>query len=731
MPQVIVAAAGSALIAGITSGFTVAVLGQAFLGSLILGGLSHALTPKPKKPGVVNEINSSTFTVRQPDSTRKHCYGLTRFTDCYAQIVSTGVNGKIHAIVVICDDEIESMDEVWVNDYPISPDHMDGDGNVISGRYNGKLRIRKHLGSPTQVADSVAVAEIPEWTTDHRLQGISYLYVTLTKDQDVYPNGMPNFSVIGKMKKLLDPRDGITRWSPNVMLFIYDYLSQAEYGYLADHEDLNITNINAQANICDEIVDTVDLDTSVASAAPSTDILTLTGDRLMYEIGDRVEMVLSGSSPASSLPSGLSAGTDYYVIPYQFKDTPRIKLAASLADAIAGIAVNFTNAGTGSFLVRKTGEPRYHGAGVVDTADTLEDNLNAMLTSIAGRAVCIGGAWTIYAGAWRTPTVEFVIGDLRADLKSKPKISVSDKYNTINGLFVSQINDWQKADYPGYRFQGYIDADLEEYPKNLPNQYSTRPTTCKRIAKLEVLRARLERIFSSTFSMKAFQVQAGDNVMMTIDRRGWEQKPFEITQFGFNVSGDGDNIQLLIDMTMRETLEDIYEWAASEDDPPLVLAPNTNLPDAYTVPGVTGLSFSSRLIGSQGGDVVYALVLAWGAHPDAFVVNYGNFELQQKLSSLPDDDEYWSPSFPVDGRLTSSDVLVSSVNTQYDIRIRAVNNLGVRSAWTTIENATVGSTGGVGATNDWGFVYDSPVAFNDWDSVASSPSAFLDWGTVT
>lgn len=723
MPMVVAGAAASAAMAGFAQGFTIAVLGKAFLSSLVLGMLSQALAPKPKKnPAAMNQITSNTFAVRQSDSTRKHVYGLTRFTDVYAQIVSTGANGKLHVIVIISDDEWQSIDEIWVNDYPISPDHMDAEGNVISGRYNGKLRIRIHLGSPNQTADPVAVAEISEWTTNCRLRGICHLIVTMTKDQDIFPNGMPNFSVIGKARKIFDPRLSVSQWTPNLALFAYDYLRLADYGYLAEEDDVSLTNIAAAANIADEIVDTLPMDMSVASVAAATDIITLSGDRLQFEICDRVELVTAGTPPA-----GLATGTDYYIIPYQIKTTPRIKLATSLDNAVAGLAINITSAGSGAMTIRKTGEPRYHGAGVIDTADTLEDGFNQILASMAGRMVCAGGAWRLLPGAWTEPVLDLGLGDFRGMLGTRTKTAMAERFNTVSGVFISQLNDYQKSDYPSYRNQNFIDEDNgREYPRDHPLGFTGRPTACRRIAKLETLRARQEMVHTVPASMRAAQAQAGDNLTLTIERRGWAEKPFELTNFGLSAQADGENIELITNLTLRETAEAIYEWAASDDDPDFDLAPNTNLPDAFTVLVPTGVAFSSRVVETVDADQVYTLVLMWDAHPDAFVQNNGMFEIQFKLSAETD----WRPSFRVAGNLVFSDVLVSSVGEAYDLRIRAINNLGVRSGWTTLENATVGSSGGVGSTEDWEGVADSVGTSLDWGSVADAVIATIDRGEV-
>lgn len=724
MPQVVIGAAASAVLAGFAEGFTMAVLGKAFLGSIVLGGISRALTPKPKKnASPVSQVTSNTFTVRQSDTTHKHVYGLTRFTDSYAQIVSTGANGQIHAIIILCYDEIESIDEVWVNDYPVPNDHLDSLGNVTQGRYAGKLRIRKHLGSSSQEADPVAVAEIPEWTEDHRGQNVSYLFVTLTKDQDIYPNGMPNFSAIGKWRKVFDPRIGRVRWTPNIGLMVYDLAHKAEFGYQAEPDDISETNIASTANKCDEIVDTLAVDMGVSSIDTSTNILTLSGSsRLLFEICDRVNLVTAGTPPG-----GLATSTDYYVIPYQIKDNPRIKLATSLDNAIDGIVIDISSAGSGSFIIRKTGEPRYHGAGVIDTADTHEDNINTLLNAMAGRAPFIGGAWRFLPGVWIEPELELGLSDKRGAMSTDTAISMSERFNTVSGVFISQLNDYQAVDYPGYRNNAYIQEDNgREYPRDFPLPFTPRPTTAKRIAKLEVLKAREEIAHSAPFSMKAMQAQVGDNIMLTLERRGWEQKPFEITHFGFSINDRGDNVELITNLTLRETGEAIYEWASSNDDPETDLIPNTNFPNAFDVDAPTGLAFSSRAVSTVDNDILYTLVLSWEPHPDAFVTNNGFFEIQFKLSA---DDE-WRPSFYVPGSLTLSDVLVSSVNLLYDLRIRALNNLGVRSGWNTIQEAQVGSSGGVATTNNWQGVFDSVSISLDWEGVADAVGATEDWGDV-
>jgi hypothetical protein len=718
------AAAGAIISGALAYGAGVTVFGLGVLASaiviggsqLVLGAISYAMTPKPKtgSQGVTN--SAGTTSVRQSDLTRQIVYGHTRITRGYAQIEATDVNDQLHIILILCEGELRAINEVWMSDYAIPNDWIDANGNVTTGRYAGKLVIRKHLGANEQAADSLAVSNIPGWTTSHRLQGTAYLYLILTKDQDIYPNGVPNITAIVEGQEVYDPREGTDVWTTNIALFAHDFIRNDKYGFGAFEDDVDEVNIAAQANICDEIVDT-DGETSFIVTSIASNRLRLTADLLPYEFGDRVQITSTGS-----LPTGITSGVDYYVIPYQIKDAPRFLLASSFENALAKVSISVSG-GTGTIRVAKTGEPRYHGCGAVDSEVALTQTLNDLASSMAGRAINVAGFWTLLAGAWRTPVVEYGIGDVRgAGLRVQNSQSMADSYNVVKGTFQSSQNFYQRADYPAAFYEQFIaDDNGIEAIKDLPLPFCNRPTTGQRIAKIELFRGRQGIVVVADFSMKGISVKTGDTVFLNVDRYGWEQKPFEVTEFSFT----NDEGALLTRMTLRETAQAIYDWSAGEAitfDP----APNTTLTDIFNVMAPQGVSYSSRQIDTQQGDIVYALTLSWAQHADAFVRQYGDFEVQFKLESEPD----WRPSFFVDGLLTQTDVVNSSVNIPYDLRIRARNNLGVRSAWVTIFGAVVGSGGGVDTTEDWGSVASTPDTTEDWGSVASTPDTTEDWGFV-
>jgi len=99
---------------------------------------------------------------------------------------------------------------------------------------------------------------------------------------------------------------------------------------------LNLGNVHVNADYC-SITHTWDIDT----VANGSDTFTVTGHGL--DTGERVRISTDGT-----LPSGVSAATDYYIIKVDADD---FKLASSLANAQAGTAINITTDGTGTHTI--------------------------------------------------------------------------------------------------------------------------------------------------------------------------------------------------------------------------------------------------------------------------------------------------------------------------------------------------------------------------------------------
>lgn len=700
---------------GLKAGFLAAAVGGA--ASFALNAVSAALAPKPPSNlGSFANIRNQGITrqINQPIIEREMVYGEVRKSGGLALITSTNSNEYLHMVIMLASHEVAEIGEIFINDVSITDDMLNGSGVVTSGRYANLVRIKKHLGTDTQTADTDLVSEVPQWTTNHRLRGIAYMYVRIKWDRDKFPGGIPNFSAWVKGKKVYDARDTLTKWTPNVALIARDYLADTRFGLQVGTAD--IANTDDAANDCEEFVTTTDLADSIASADPVTDIITLTGinERLQYQTGDRVRLT------GGSLPTGLAAATDYYVIVYQRKDTPRIKLATSLTNAIAGTAINITATGTGT--ITKKAEPRYFGGGVIKTSSERGKNLQEILTGMAGQAVYSGGLWKLNAGSYQTPIQSFGVADTSSGIKVSTKVSRRDRFNTVSGVYLSPLNDGNPSDYPVIKNSTYITNDNSEIlRKTLDLPFTQRPHTAQRLAKIDLERSRQEIVMSTTFKLNAFTLDVGDNFYFTSAKHGWTNKVFEVIEWTFIVNGG----QLGIGVTCRENASAVYDWNNGEEtqvDP----APNTDLPSPFDVNPPTALNVTPIEIGTQQGDLTYEFKVDWTPPSDAFVINGGHYDVQFKRSI----DADWNTSF----RAEDDDINITVKQVQpginYDVRVRSVNSLGVRSTWQQLLGFTVDSPSGATISIDYGLISVSPVDIVDYGLITDAVVDTNDFGDI-
>jgi hypothetical protein len=445
--------------------------------------------------------------------------------------------------------------------------------------------------------------------------------------------------------------------------------------------------IDDALNLCDEIQSVTDKSYVVSSADTSLDTIILSGDTLLLQTGDRVRFT------GSNLPSPIVVGTNYYVISYQRNKTPRIKIASTLQNAIAGIAINITSAGIDSTNRRivKNGEPRYHGGGVLKTGTEIGRNLSEIMSGMGGRCIFAGGKYHILAGKFYPPQYYFDEKDIVSNVSVTTKKSKKDRFNRIKGVFTSPINNGNPSDYPIVKNAFYESEDGEVIERDLTLPFTQRASTAQRIAKIELERQRQEIVFSASFNLKAFKIMAGDNIYFSFAKYGWVNKIFEVLEWSLGIE-DNDNVPLpVVNLLLQENASAVYDWNNGEETT-IDLAPNTILPNPFIVAPVTGLSLDSFLIDTQGGDKTYKVLVSWGLHPNQFVQQGGFYEIEYKRTS----EEYYKSCGKVDGDVTEMDIPQLQPNVTYDIRIRAFNSLRASSPYTYIYNFVVGQS----ATSD-------------------------------
>lgn len=152
-----------------------------------------------------------------------------------------------------------------------------------------------------------------------------------------------------------------------------------------------VTTTTAQAT-----TNTITTRTATFTADASTDICTYTSTTSLPS------NLLTGTrnrlTTTTTLPAGLATATDYYLI--RVNDTT-FKLATSYANAIAGTAINITDAGTGAHTINWL-LPRYtNGAGV----QAIFFNSNATALGAGTPNLSLGYTNSLQATSRVTPTV--------------------------------------------------------------------------------------------------------------------------------------------------------------------------------------------------------------------------------------------------------------------------------------------------------------------------------------
>lgn len=728
------AAIVGALVSAGVGAATAAIVGSILVNTLIsvaLGALSSALAPKPKTPNLSgsfsNKASGITQNIKQPITVRRKLYGEARIGGALTFIETTGDDQYLHLILTMADHECQEIGEIWFDDISIPLDYLDGSGNVTTGPFKDFARIKKHLGGAGQVADSDLVSETSVDSTFVGV-GITYIYARLKFDRNVYPTSVPVITAWTKGVKIYDPRDTTTRWTPNGALFVRDYLTSPlddlVPGAGIASADMDDTYLGASANTADEMVTTASLVQTSTTNDPATDIITLnsTNDTLVFQTGDRVQLTTSGA-----LPAGLSLATNYFVIIYQRKTTLRIKLATSLANALAGTAVNFTTTGSGTMTITKNAEPRYYGGGIIESNETVGDNLRDLLTTIGGDFIYVGGSWKIKAASYQTPVFTFNEDHLVSPISIRTKASRRDRFNLIKGVYVSPLNEGEPADYPPVTNSSYVTQDNGKViPIDFDLPMTQRPATAQRLAKIKLERSRQELFFEASFNLAAMQVQPGDVVYLNNTRMGWSSKPFEVVKWTLtSESQDGVPI-FLVKMSLQETASTVYDWNSGEEtavDP----APNTNLPNPRNVAAPTSLAVFPTEIPTASGDLTYQFLITWVAPVDIFIINGGYFDIQFKESSSPD----WERSYRAEDEDTSITVKQVKPGVAYDARVRSVNQIGVRSSWQSLFGFTVSSPSGATITLDYGLITGAVVDSIDYGLITDAVDVTIDYESIT
>ena len=586
----------------------------------------------------------------------------------YGQVTGTDKE-YLHIVLALAGHEIHSIGEIWFDDQLVGT--LDGSGNVTTGTFAGLARVKVYLGAASQTADADLVSESGgKWTSAQRGDGVAYVYLRVKWDVDKFPNGVPNVRVLVRGRKCYDPRDGQTRLTCNNALILRDYYT-ADYGVGCTSDEIDDTMVSAAADVCDQWVDAGVTGVAV-TANESTDTFALAQHDPRLSTGDRI--VLGGTAA----PAGLALGTEYYLVR---SGGTTVRLASSYQNAIEGTTLTFTTAGT-AVVFNTVYQKRYQFNGSTTLDRTPADIDELIRTSMAGIMVFSAGKWRMAAGAYVAPGVDDTIDedDLRGAKVYVPRKSRHELINRVNGIFVDPGQDWAAVDYPPVISSTYLAQDGgETVARDIEFAAEINALRAQRLGRIFLNRSRAAQL-TLPCKLSALRFVAGQTVKVTLTDIGLTDAVFRIVSHRITGADGGIGIDLQLEADGAE----FWDWATSDGVAPAVNT-GVSLVDPRVVGAPTSLALSSgntELLTAADGTIISRIRVAW---THAVEPNPLQYEVQWKRST---DSNYESRFVPRAENVT----YISPVEdgATYDMRVRTMNALGVRSAWLAGSHVVVG-----------------------------------------
>ena len=572
--------------------------------------------------------------------------------------VSGSSNEYLHLVLVLSEGPVNAIDNVYLDDV-LSTD----------AKFTGLLTVTKHLGTPGEAADAALTADVPKWTSACKLSNCAYLYVKLKYDRNAF-SGLPTITADVRGRTLYDPRDGQIRYSNNPALVIRDYLSNAIYGRGIASSAIDDTSIAAAANACDIRI-TAPSFSDIFTVSTTTEALTF-AQPIPIDTGDGVKV-----SSTATVPSPLVAGTTYYAI--KVTDTS-YQLATTMANAYAGVAIDLTSAGSGQHTLAQVNYAAYACDGTIDTNQTAYDNVRALLTACRGMLVFSGGKYRLVLDVATTASS---FGFTESNITGSWVISQAGKrakYNRVTAGFYNPAKKWQPdlAMVESTALRATDNGLILEAKIDLP--FTANSYRAQNIGQLTLNQSRYGLVVKFSAFQEGLRCEVGDVVPITHSTPGWSAKLFRIMQIEIK---DNDEVYVVA----REYSASVYTQAVLS---PAAVIAQSNLPDPFSVPAVLGLTLASgtsELLRLADGSVISRIRVGWTA-PTEVYAQKGQVEVQTQATT----DLGWSPVDIVAAELGVAWVSPVQDGANYNVRIRAINSIGVRGAWSQGTVQVVGKT---------------------------------------
>jgi hypothetical protein len=317
---------------------------------------------------------------------------------------------------------------------------------------------------------------------------------------------------------------------------------------------------------------------------------------------------------------------------------------------------------------------------VINTSQKCIDNVKTLLSGCRGYLNYSGGEYKVLVESTGsssiTLTEDNIIGGINVSSKSK-----NERFNRVICTFVNPDKNYQvdEAQYPPVDDSGEASADQHANMKTadggilLEGRYDlstiANPYQAQEMAEVILRRSRSSLDVTIIADANAVELMVGDIVAITHATPSFSAKEFRVMSSTLNAD-------CTVALQLTEHQDSYYTWATQTE---VAEIPDTTLPNPFSVTAPASLTLTDSLVEYSDGVVITKMVIVVGVSTDKFAQYY---QVEAKLST---DSDY-----VIIGKGTQLNYeMLNVIDTKtYNVRVKAINSLGVSSTYTS-ENRTI------------------------------------------
>jgi hypothetical protein len=321
---------------------------------------------------------------------------------------------------------------------------------------------------------------------------------------------------------------------------------------------------------------------------------------------------------------------------------------------------------------------------VIDTSRKVIDNVRDILRGCRGYLPYVQGKYRLVIETTGSASVSLgeddIIGGYALASPSK-----NSKYNRVISTFINPDRNFQadQVTFPPTDDSSLATADKHATMKTADGGFLlegkfdfktiTSPYQAEEMSEIILRRSRESLGLNITAGFKAYELHIGDIVNITLSSLGFSSKAFRVLSMVFNED-------YTIALTLVEHQDSFYTFATKGQ---VASTPSTTLPDPFTIQPPASVTLSDELIEYADGITITRLNILIGASTDQFVQNY---QVEAKKST--------ESNFKIisTGSQLNHEMLNVVDDISYDVRVKAINSLGVSSTYTSATRKIVGAT---------------------------------------